>query len=78
MKDILQILVHVLCVTLFTLIVLYGIQYFGKQGKQLSAALRLPMRYVYLCIPFGAGIMAFHAFDAVIWRIQHLLGKEEA
>lgn len=78
LKDILQILVHVLCAILFTLIVLYGIQYFGKQGKQLSPALRLPMRYVYLCIPSGAGIMAFHAFDAVICHLQHLFGKEEA
>lgn len=77
-KDILQIVIHVLCMILFGLIVFYGIQYFGKQGNQLSAAMRLPMRYVYICIPIGSGLMFFHALDAVLSCVMHLLGKEEA
>lgn len=77
-KDVLQILIHGLCSVLFILIVWYGIQYFGRQGKQLSPALRLPMRYVYTCIPIGCSIMAFHALDAIVQSLVHLFGKGEA
>ncbi len=76
-KDVLQIVVHVFCMILFALAVFYGIQYFGKQGNQLSAAMRLPMRYVYTCIPIGCGLMCFHALDAVLACILDLLGKGE-
>ncbi len=77
-KEILLIAIHILCMILFALIVFHGIQYFGKQGSQLSAAMRLPMRYVYLCIPIGGGVMFFHALDAVLGSVMRLLGKEEA
>lgn len=77
-KDVIQILIHGLCILLFALIVFYGIKYFGKQGKQLSATMRLPMKYVYTCIPLGAGIMIVHAVDAVLQHLMHMLGKEEA
>ena len=73
-----QILIHGLCILLFALIVFYGIKYFGKQGKQLSATMRLPMKYVYTCIPLGAGIMIVHGVDAVLQHLMHMLGKEEA
>lgn len=76
-KDLLQIVIHGLCCILFVLIVWYGIQYFGRQGKQLSPAMRLPMRYVYTCIPIGCGIMAFHALDAIVCSLMDLLGKGE-
>ena len=65
-KKLLQLVVHLLCLLLFSIIVVNGVRYFGKQGNQLSAALRLPMRYVYLCIPCGAGIMIVHALDAAL------------
>lgn len=76
-KDVIQILIHGLCILLFALIVFYGIRYFGKQGKQLSATMRLPMKYVYTCIPLGAGIMIVHGVDAVLQHLMHMLGKEE-
>ena len=77
-KDVIQILIHGLCILLFALIVFYGIKYFGKQGKQLSATMRLPMKYVYTSIPLGAGIMIVHGVDAVLQHLMHMLGKEEA
>ena len=76
-KDVLQIVIHALCIVLFALIVFYGIKYFGKQGRQLSATMRLPMKYVYTCIPLGAGIMIVHAADAVLQHLMHMLGKGE-
>ncbi len=75
---VLEILVHVLCIILFMLILRYGILYFGKQGNQLSPALRLPMRYVYTCIPIGATVMAIHALDAVLQIVTSFSGKGEA
>ncbi len=77
-KDVMQIVIHVLCMVLFVLIAFYGIKYFGKQGRQLSPTMRLPMRYVYTCIPIGAGIMIIHALDAVLQHMRHMLGKGEA
>lgn len=74
----LQILVHLLCMSVFALITVYGIQYYGKQGGQLSPTMRLPMRYVYLCIPTGAAIMLLHALDAVLQNFLQLIGKEAA
>ncbi len=77
-KDVLRIVIHILCAILFALIVFYGIKYFGKQGKQLSPTMRLPMRYVYTCIPIGSGIMILHAVDAALQTLMHMMGKEEA
>lgn len=76
-KEVMQILVHVACMVLFAIIVYNGIQYFGKQGSQLSPAMRLPMRYVYTCIPIGSVVMAIHALNAVLKHLQRLSGKEE-
>ncbi|MCI8454993.1 MAG: TRAP transporter small permease, partial [Lachnospiraceae bacterium] len=76
-KHALIVLVHLLCLIAFALIVWYGVQYFGKQGKQLSPAMRLPMRYVYTCIPIGSGIMIIHALDAILQNLLGVFGKEE-
>ncbi len=77
-RKILQIVVHLLCMMAFAVIVLYGIQYYGRQGNQLSPTMRLPMRYVYLCIPAGAAVMFIHGADAVLQNLQQLMGKEAA
>lgn len=75
-KNLLLILVHVLCTVVFALIVVNGIKYFGKQGNQLSPAMRIPMRYVYTCIPIGSAIMIVHAVDAILQNLLELFGKE--
>ncbi len=77
-KHVLQIVVHLLCMMVFVLIIRYGIQYFGKQGNQLSAAMRLPMRYVYLCIPTGAAVMFIHGLDAVLQNFTQLMEEGAA
>ena len=75
LSKVLKLLVHVVCTILFVVVIIYGMKYFGKQGNQLSAAMRLPMKYIYLCIPVGCGFMLVHAVDAVLGL---LFGKEEA
>ena len=66
LSKVLKLLVHVVCTILFVVVIIYGMKYFGKQGNQLSAAMRLPMKYIYLCIPVGCGFMLVHAVDAVL------------
>jgi TRAP-type C4-dicarboxylate transport system permease small subunit len=70
-----QIFVHVLCAVFFSFAVYYGFKYIGKQGTQLSAALRVPMRYMYMAIPVGFSVMLLHAVNSMI---QIFIKKEVA
>ncbi len=62
----LQTLVHLLCSIFFIIATYYGVKYIGRQGSQLSAALRIPMRYMYAAIPINNFIMLLHAVDMII------------
>jgi TRAP-type C4-dicarboxylate transport system permease small subunit len=66
LQKLLKILVHVLCGIFFVLAVYYGFKYTGKQGTQLSAALRIPMSLMYMAIPVGCGVMLLHAFNSIV------------
>lgn len=61
-----KIAVQILCLLLFILITYYGIQYYHKQGSQTSAAMKIPMKYVYMGITIGAAVMGVHALDALL------------
>ncbi len=61
-----QIASHLLCGAFFLLAVDCGIEYMGMQSRQLSAALRIPMSWVYLAIPVGCGVMACHVLDLLL------------
>lgn len=69
----LQVLIHLLCSILFVTITYYGMKYIGKQGGQLSAALRIPMRYMYVAIPVNSFIMLLHAINEIV---QSFVQKE--
>lgn len=71
----LKILVHLICIAFCLIAVIYGFRYLPMQRTQLSAALRLPMWYMYLSIPVGCAIMLLHALDAIL---QILLEGKEA
>lgn len=60
-----QVLVHLLCSAFFAIAVYFGIKYLGKQGGQLSAALRIPMNLMYMAIPIGCGVMLLHSVNAI-------------
>lgn len=60
-----QSLVHILCAAFFVIALYFGVKYMGKQGRQLSAALRIPMNLMYMAIPVGCGIMLLHAVSAI-------------
>ena len=61
-----QICCHLLCGAFCVAAVIYGIDYMGMQSRQLSAALRIPMSWVYLAIPIGCGMLALHVVDLLL------------
>ncbi len=65
-RKILQILSHFLAAVFFIIIVYYGIRYMQMQAIQVSASLRLPMKYVYAVIPFSAIVMGIHSVNKIL------------
>ncbi len=61
---------HLLCGAFCLTAALYGIDYMGMQSRQLSAALRIPMSWVYLAIPVGCGLIVLHVLDSIINMLQ--------
>lgn len=57
---------HLLCAAFFIAGVTFGLDYMGIQSRQLSAALRIPMRWMYLAIPVGCGILTIHVIDHLL------------
>ncbi|HBF64837.1 MAG TPA: TRAP transporter small permease [Clostridium sp.] len=76
LKKFAKILVHILCGFFFALAIYHGIRYMGMMGIQKSAALHIPMKFMYLAIPLGCGIMEFHVIDAILGEIFGKEGEE--
>lgn len=74
-KKVAKILVHVLCFGFFVLAIYNGMRYMNMVGTQTSAALQVPMKYMYLSVPLGCSIMSIHAFSAILDEI--FVKKEE-
>lgn len=53
----------VIALLFFTLLLLTTVNYMALQSRQLSAALRLPMRYVYLVMPIALAVMTLHSLN---------------
>ena len=70
----LRLLVHVICGAFCVVAVFYGFKYMSMQGSQLSAALRVPMRFMYMAVPVGCLVIDLHVIDAIL---QLFLEKKE-
>ena len=70
-------LVHAFCLLFFTVIFIYGVKYMGMLGTQKSASIPIQMKYIYLSIPLGSGIMAFHALTGIVKNLGKKAGEEE-
>ena len=66
LQKLLMLFVHLVCGTVCVLSVYYGFRYMHLQGNQLSAALRLPMRLMYMSIPVGFLFTLVHIVDALL------------
>jgi TRAP-type C4-dicarboxylate transport system permease small subunit len=73
-KKAVQILVHLICCSIFIIAVYYGFTYMMKQGGQRSPALGIKMSMMYMAIPVGFGIMILHAVNI----IAEIFVKKEA
>lgn len=66
-----QVLVHLLCAAFFAIAVYFGFKYMGRQGSQLSAALRIPMNLMYMAIPLGCSVMLLHSVNAIFEMLDN-------
>lgn len=60
------ILAYLLAELFFVVGIIYGIRLIGLQVFQISPALGLPMKYVYVVIPMGFAVMAIHTLDKIL------------
>lgn len=77
MATFMKVICHLLCGMFFILAAVYGTEYLTMQSFQKSAALRIPMSYMYLAIPIGCSIMAFHVADLLLRMLPCKNGVEE-
>lgn len=75
-----QILVE-LCVLVFAIVILLmgGLNAFTNAIGQVSPSLRMPMEYLYLCLPVGGALFVIYAIFHLIDHVkEHKQLKEEA
>lgn len=72
-----QVLCHLLCGLFCVLATIYGTEYLTMQSFQKSAALRIPMSWMYLAIPIGCSITAFHVADMLLRMIPRKCDEGE-
>ena len=76
MKKVLNVLSVVLSLVFFFIALRYGIEYISLQTSQVSAALRIPMKYVYTVIPCSFMIMLIHGLSAINNIVKDIPGGE--
>ena len=62
----LRIAACVVAIAFMVALVMVGLEYMGTQGRQRSAALRLPMARIYAVIPLSAALMAWFALSDLL------------
>lgn len=72
-----SILIHALSVLFFLVGIVYGIQMILQQVYQISPAMGLSMRVVYLGIPLGFATMVIHVFPLLLDEIVRLARTKE-
>lgn len=65
----LSILIHALALLFFLVGIVYGIQMIQQQVYQISPAMGLSMRIVYLAIPLGFATMMIHVFPLLLEEV---------
>ncbi len=53
----------------FSTIALYGYKYMAMQSAQVSAAMRMPMKWIYIVIPVSSIIMFIHGITLMLEEI---------
>ncbi len=76
-KQWVSVLIHGFSVLFFFVGIVYGIQMIHDQVYQISPAMGLSMRVVYLAIPLGFATMAIHVFPLLLNEIALLRRRKE-
>ncbi|MGI6224967.1 MAG: TRAP transporter small permease [Peptococcales bacterium] len=76
MKKIFTIIINILSIVFFGFVIFYGTKMIEMQVFQISPALALPMKYVYLCIPFSLVIMIIHSLANISKELTSLTKGE--
>ncbi|MBQ8092847.1 MAG: TRAP transporter small permease [Clostridia bacterium] len=70
-KKVMTITVHVVCLILFVVLFVNGVQYCNKQVR-MAAAIPVKMKYIYSCLPISMVILAIHALTMMLEEIFSL------
>lgn len=57
------------CLIFFIVVVIFGFKYMAMQSTQVSAALRMPMKWAYCVIPVSAIVMVIHGITLMFEEI---------
>ncbi len=76
-KQWVSVLIHGLSVLFFFVGIVYGLQMIHHQVYQISPAMGLSMRVVYLAIPLGFATMVIHLFPSLLNEIALLRRRRE-
>lgn len=57
-------------IVFFAVVVYFGIRFMQMQSFQVSASLRIPIRYVYAVIPFSAAVMLYYSLLDLIEQLS--------
>ena len=71
-----SVLIHALSVLFFFVGIVYGFQMIHQQVYQISPAMGLSMRVVYLAIPLGFATMVIHVFPLLLDEIVLLVRRK--
>lgn len=69
---IVQAIICILCIGLFSVLVVKGYELVGKSANQTSPAMSLPMNYVYWIIPISGVLMILNVIDVTIKNMMTL------
>lgn len=58
-----------LSMVFFAVVIVFGFKYMAMQALQVSAALRMPMKWVYIVIPMSFIVMSVHGVTAILEEI---------
>jgi len=72
-----SILIHALSILFFLVGIVYGIQMIQQQVYQISPAMGVSMRVVYLAMPLGFVTMVIHVFPLLLDEIVRLARTKE-
>ena len=76
-KQVLALIVYVICLAFSLVILTSGSRLVGSMmaNNQKSAAMQIPLWWIYLSFPVGGGVMTFRFILKLIDSVKELIGK---